>query len=72
MSDMKRLNRFKTGIFIPLILLVFGIWASYPSFALSAPISIDGNATDWGAIDGRNGSGEELSGLLRAANDESY
>ncbi len=72
MGNMKRLNRIKTGIFIPLILLVFGIWVSYPSFALSAPISIDGDPADWGAIDGRNGSGEELLGLLRAANDERY
>lgn len=72
MGNMRRVHGIKTGIFIPLILLVFGIWASYPSFALSAPISIDGDSADWEVIDGRNGSGEELSGLLRAANDERY
>lgn len=72
MGSMKKISWIKTGIMVPIILLVFGIWTSYPSFASSAPISIDGDSSDWGIIDGRNGSGEELSGLLRAANDERY
>ncbi len=62
----------KTGTMLLVIFLAIGMWTSYPSFASSAPISIDGDGSDWEGISGGSGTGGELSGFVRAANDERY